>query len=87
MEPVYPDSMLAFKVPGRVVVEFVVEDNGVVNAESVALVSSTHPDFYAAVRTALLASRFTPAKRGGKPVRQVMILPFDFRPDSLAHDG
>lgn len=78
VEPVYPDSLLAYGIKGKVVAEFVVEANGEVNPLSVTMVSASSPEFYDAVRSALIASRFTPARKDGKPVRQVMLLPFEF---------
>lgn len=77
-EPVYPDSLLAYGIAGRVVAEFVVEVTGLVNPRSVTMVSASAPAFYDAVRDALITSRFTPASKGGRPVRQVLLLPFEF---------
>ncbi len=76
--PVYPDSLLAYGVAGKVVAEFVVEVTGQVNPRSVTMVSASAPEFYEAVREALIASKFVPASKDGKPVRQVMLLPFEF---------
>lgn len=87
INPPYPDSLLAFAVPGRVVAEFIVEDNGMVNPASIQLVSATHREFFASVRDALIASKFLPARREGRPVRQVMVLPFDFRPPASRERG
>lgn len=80
VEPVYPDSLLAYGITGKVVAEFVVEANGEVNPLSVTMVSASSPEFFDAVRSALIASKFTPARKDGKPVRQVMLLPFEFGP-------
>ncbi|HEX4932354.1 MAG TPA: carboxypeptidase regulatory-like domain-containing protein, partial [Gemmatimonadaceae bacterium] len=78
VEPVYPDSLLAYGITGKVVAEFVVEPTGLVNPLSVTMVSASSPEFFVAVRNALIASKFTPARKDGKPVRQVMLLPFEF---------
>jgi hypothetical protein len=80
VEPVYPDSLLAYGITGKVVAEFVVEATGLVNPLSVTMVSASSPEFYEAVRAALIASKFTPARKDGKPVRQVMLAPFEFGP-------
>ncbi|MHB1073033.1 MAG: TonB-dependent receptor plug domain-containing protein [Gemmatimonadaceae bacterium] len=86
--PAYPDSLLAYGVAGTVVAEFVVEVTGQVNPRSVTMVSASAAEFYEAVREALIASKFVPASKDGKPVRQVMLLPFEFgRPTKPKTDG
>jgi TonB family protein len=78
--PIYPDSLRAARMPGRVVAEFIVGLDGKVEAGSVIIASATHPDFATAVRMALQDAVFNPALQAGKPVRQLVHLPFDFRP-------
>lgn len=85
--PVYPDSMLAYGVAGKVVAEFVVEVTGQVNPRSITMVSASAPEFYEAVREALIASKFVPAMKDGKPVRQVMLLPFEFGTQARPKSG
>jgi hypothetical protein len=80
--PVYPDSLLKAGVGGRVVAEFVVDSEGIVEPGSVRIVSFTHPYFAAAVRAALGAATFRSAVLGGKPVRQIVQLPFVFYPQA-----
>jgi TonB family protein len=77
-QPFYPDSLYAFRIEGEVVAQFVVDTTGHVVPESISTVSSTHPAFAEAVRRALRRSKFRPAVRGGRPVRQVMVLPYRF---------
>lgn len=78
--PVYPDSLRDANVLGRVVAEFVVDERGRVAPETVGIVSSSHPLFGEAVRDAIAESRFSPAYRQGRVVRQVVHLPVVFEP-------
>jgi TonB family protein len=78
IEPAYPDSLFRARVGGRVVVEFVVDTAGVVDPASIEIVSATDDLFARSVRQALAAARFTPARRRGRPVRQLVQLPFTF---------
>jgi TonB family protein len=77
-EPFYPDSLYAFRIGGEVVAQFVVDTTGQVLPETFTAVSSTHPAFTESVRRALGRSKFKPAVRAGRPVRQVMVLPYRF---------
>ena len=76
--PVYPDALLSAGVPGRVVVEFVVDTTGRADMNTFGTVTTTHPQFTDAVRRAIAAARFTPAMLGGRKVRQLVQLPFSF---------
>jgi TonB family protein len=78
IRPAYPDSLFRENVAGQVLVEFVVDTSGVVDAESISSISSTHPQFTDAVRRALRDARFSPAKMSGRPVRQLVQLPVRF---------
>jgi len=80
----YPPSLRASGTSGRVVAEFVVDTLGRVEQSRVGIVSSTDPLFSAAVRESAASARFSPAIRGGRRVRQLVRLPFDFHP---ATDG
>ena len=74
----YPPALRAAGTSGVVVAEFVVDTAGRPEAEYFGAVSSTDPLFTAAVRGALGSLRFRPAVRRGRPVRQVVRLPFEF---------
>lgn len=76
--PVYPESLYRARVPGRVVVEFVVDTTGRAEAETVGVVSATDPLFTQAVRHALADARFKPARVGGRLVPQIVRQPFTF---------
>ena len=79
-QPSYPDSLYAAGVPGHVLAQFVVDTAGEVEPKTLEIVSSTMPAFAEAVKNALLAAQFKPARRGGSPVRELVSVPFDFDP-------
>jgi len=76
--PRYPTVLRERGVEGRVVVQFVVDTAGRVEPGTVRVVSSPDDLFTAAVRAALPSLRFTPARAGGRAVRQLVELPFEF---------
>ncbi|MGI8510016.1 MAG: TonB family protein [Gemmatimonadaceae bacterium] len=76
--PVYPESLYRARVPGRVVVEFVVDTTGHAETETIGVVSATDPLFTEAVRRALADARFKPARVAGHPVPQIVRQPFTF---------
>jgi len=77
--PEYPDSLRLAGVPGRVVVELVVNVDGRLDSETVTLVSSTDPLFTSAVQQALASARFHVATLKARAVRQRVQLPFAFQ--------
>ena len=77
-EPLYPDSLWRAHLGGHVLAQFVVDANGAVEAGTISIVASTHPDFAAAVRAVVRTARFEPAMAAGHPVRQLVQLPFNF---------
>lgn len=88
--PVYPDSLWTARVPGRVVAEFIVGQDGKIEDGTLTIASATHPYFAAAVRSALDEAVFRPAVLHGNPVRQLVQLPFVFSspvPDSSPPPG
>ena len=76
--PQYPDSLWRAGVSGRVVAEFIVDAAGAIEPGSLRIVSTTHPYFAGAVRAALDEGSFRSAFLRGKPVRQIVQLPFVF---------
>jgi TonB family protein len=87
--PVYPDSLWRAGAGGRVVAQFIVDSEGLVEPESLHIISTTQPYFGAAVRAALREATFRPALMAGTPVRQLVLLPFLFSPpprDSVPRD-
>ena len=82
--PDYPDSLRKEGVPGRVVVELIVNVDGSLDDQSVTLVSSTHPLFTGAVQQALATAKFRVATLKSRLVRQVLLIPFVFRLENSA---
>lgn len=78
VQPAYPDSLRAFAVAGEAVARFVVDTTGAPLMETMEIVSATHAAFADAVRRAVSASRFIPARRNGQAVRQLLLVPFQF---------
>lgn len=74
----YPQALFAAHVRGTVLAEFVVDAEGKVEGDTFGVISSTNPLFTAAVRNTISKAVFTPALRGGKPVRQLVHQPFEF---------
>jgi TonB family protein len=77
-EPIYPEALWRAHVGGHVLAQFVVDANGAVETGTVSIVTSTHPEFAAAVRAVVATARFEPALSAGHPVRQLVQLPFNF---------
>jgi hypothetical protein len=82
--PIYPEALFQSATAGRVLAEFVVADDGDADMQTFNAVTSTNPAFVEAVRNAVRQQRFRPAIRAGQRVHQVMQLPFQFVPDSVA---
>ena len=80
LAPIYPDSLFQANVGGSVTVRFVVDTAGLVELPSVEIVASSHQLFAEAATVALRGARFSPASLAGRPVRQVVALPFRFAP-------
>jgi TonB family protein len=68
LRPRYPEQLRAATVNGEVVVEYVIDRNGRVMANSIRTIRSDHPAFTRSVREALLTARFRPGSRGGRSV-------------------
>jgi TonB family protein len=75
ISPRYPDELRRAKTAGDALVEFVVDTAGAVEPETIGLVAATHPQFGQAAREAAADARFVPARRAGRPVRQLAQLP------------
>ena len=78
VNPRYPDALYRDGVEGRVLAEFVVDTTGLVELNTFGVVSSSHPAFTDAVRSALRRAAFHPAMLKGAPVRQVVQQAFRF---------
>jgi len=74
----YPDAMRTANRQGEVIAQFVVDRDGTVDLSSFRVVRSTDPAFTQAVLAGLKTMRFTPARKGGVAVRQMLEQPFTF---------
>jgi TonB family protein len=77
--PIYPPELSARGTEGLVEATYVVDTTGRVDTTTIQVLASDHPRFTESVRTALGATRFRPAKRAGKPVRQLVQQRFRFK--------
>jgi periplasmic protein TonB len=77
--PRYPERLRTAGVTGRVVVRFVVDTLGRVEPASIVIRESSHDLFVEAVRGTLPTLAFVPAEAGGRKVRMLVDLPFEFR--------
>jgi TonB family protein len=77
--PVYPPSLRDARVEGEVVAQIVVDTSGRMMPGSFKVLRSTDTLFTKAVRDALDEMRFVPAEVGGRKVRQLLELPFQFQ--------
>ena len=76
--PAYPETLRSAGIAGSVVVEFVVDTLGWVEAGSLSLLQSDHLQFSSAVERVVPRLRFVPAEARGRKVRQRVRLPFRF---------
>lgn len=77
--PAYPPSLLAMRVEGEVLVQFVVDSTGVADARSLRVLRSSHELFTRAVRRTLPRMRFLPAEIASRRVGVVVTQPYHFR--------
>ena len=76
--PRYPEVLRTSGVEGQVTAEFVVDEKGRAEADSVRFVRSDNLLFQEAVKAVLPRMRFVPAEVGGRKVRQLVRMPFVF---------
>jgi TonB family protein len=76
--PRYPDALRSANIPGEVLAQFIVRNDGSVDAASFAVVRSTDDQFTDAVRASISSLHFNPALVGGRPVGQLVQMPFRF---------
>ena len=77
--PAYPSELAEGGVEGLVRATYVVDATGRVDTSTIRIISSDHPRFTTSVQTSLGEMRFRPAKRRGKPVRQLVAQRFRFQ--------
>jgi protein TonB len=76
--PRYPDMLRSANVEGEVLAQFVVDTTGRADMSTFKILKSTHDLFTNAVRAALPNMKFFPAEVGGKHVKQLVQMPFQF---------
>ena len=76
--PRYPDMLRSANVEGEVLAQFVVDTTGRADMKEFKILKSTHDLFTNAVKVALPNMKFYPAEVGGKKVKQLVQMPFQF---------
>jgi TonB family protein len=76
--PQYPPELRNVNYEGEVLAQFVVDTTGRVERETFKVLKSSSPLFTSAVSSVLPELRFTPAQLGGRKVRQLVRMPFEF---------
>jgi protein TonB len=76
--PRYPEVLRSSGVEGQVLAQFVVDESGRAEVDSVRFLRSDNRLFEDAVRSVLPRLRFTAAEIGGRKVRQLVQMPFVF---------
>lgn len=83
MERLYPPRLRDRGIGGRVVVQFVVGENGRVDMSTVQVMSAEHEELVEATRRALGEFRFTPARMGDRSVRMLTQMPIVWQVEGL----
>lgn len=76
--PRYPLSLKQRNIEGEVLVQFVVDADGLPRLETFRVLRSTDAGFSDAVRAWLPTARYSPAELGGRRVPQLVHQPFTF---------
>ena len=76
--PRYPDMLRSANVEGEVLAQFVVDTTGRADMNTFKVLKETHTQFTQAVRSALPNMKFYPAEVGGRKVKQLVQMPFQF---------
>jgi protein TonB len=76
--PRYPDMLRSANVEGEVLAQFVVDTTGRADMSTFKVLKTTHDLFTNAVKSALPNMKFYPAEVGGKKVKQLVQMPFQF---------
>jgi TonB family protein len=76
--PTYPSSLRDARISGEVLAQFVVDTLGHADMSTFRVLKSTDSLFAQAVYAALPRYQFTPAELGGRNVRQLVQMPFQF---------
>src|SRR5262249_36879980 len=82
--PIYPQQLRTDGVEGKLLTRFVVDPSGRAMVETFKVIERTDARFIPAVREAVANLRCSPADVGGKKVKQLVEMPFEFM---LGKDG
>lgn len=77
--PKYPPVMQSAGIPGKVVMQFVVNTDGKVDPSSFKVVNATHKAFEVPAKDAMLKCPFKPGKSRGSPVRVLVQQSLSFK--------
>jgi TonB family protein len=78
VRPSYPSEAAARGIQGEVFVQVAVDSMGVPVPETLRVLRSPDESLAAAVKAVVLQWRFEPARLRGRPVRQMVQIPFNF---------
>lgn len=70
--PVYPPAALKHGVEGDVALQYVIDEDGRVQAASIRVLEANYQDFVDAAVETIVASEYTPARVGECPVKSVV---------------
>jgi hypothetical protein len=70
--PQYPMALAAYGFAGHVTLEFVVDTFGLAETDDLFVAEASHIGFVQSARRAIGKCRYRPAKKAGRPVRQVV---------------
>ena len=76
----YPDALKKASVGGSVQLQFVVDQKGKVDPNSVEVVAASSPALGEAAKAIAARIEFVPGKMGSTPVRTAVLLPLTYRP-------
>jgi len=76
--PRYPDELREAKIEGEVLVQFVLDTLGHPDMDTFKVLRSTHDLFTNTVKASLPTMLFYPAQVGGRKVKQLIQMPFNF---------
>lgn len=79
MERSYPRLLLNAGIGGTVTLQFVIENDGTIEEETVRIIDATHEEFRAAAVQAIQAFRFTPGRYRGENVRVLIQMPLTWQ--------
>src|SRR5262249_46320724 len=85
--PIYPQQLRSAGVEGKLLTRFVVDTTGRAMVETFRVIERTDERFIPAVREAVASFRFSPAEVGGKKVKQLIEMPFEFMFGKDGPDG